>query len=252
MIGRDEESAEAFGKRQAAARKTNWKACWSRMSFKDMVGYPLWEQQLHDIIEPAFGDLQSIFLYYISARLTYDGGHFSDRYGKREGHAERFVREQLPSGEVQSALAEYKTELTTWYEMNTGGRTHMSLRLWMDALNSGLLMTELRFGKRCAHAGRTAAASFWRHSPCVVTRDATSTFLIWQVHCAADGAASPLRLQLRVRRARARRVARRGGRARGAHWHGEVFPDRRAERWRQGARVHPEPHRESRRAEDHR
>jgi glycine betaine/proline transport system substrate-binding protein len=39
------------------------------MVFKDMVGYPLWEQQLHDVLQPVFPDLQSIFVHYCGSSI---------------------------------------------------------------------------------------------------------------------------------------------------------------------------------------
>ena len=34
-----------------AARERNWQRCWKSMVFKDLVGYPLWEQQLHGVLK---------------------------------------------------------------------------------------------------------------------------------------------------------------------------------------------------------
>lgn len=31
--------------------KRNWLACWTSITFKDLYGYPLWETQLHDILQ---------------------------------------------------------------------------------------------------------------------------------------------------------------------------------------------------------
>ena len=39
------------------------------MVFKDLHGYPLWETQLHDVLEPAFAELQSIFLHYCGSSI---------------------------------------------------------------------------------------------------------------------------------------------------------------------------------------
>ena len=36
---------------EAVAQAKNWARCWAAMVFKDLVGYPLWEQQLHDILQ---------------------------------------------------------------------------------------------------------------------------------------------------------------------------------------------------------
>ena len=29
----------------------NWPVCWKTMTFKDLYGYPLWETQLHDVLQ---------------------------------------------------------------------------------------------------------------------------------------------------------------------------------------------------------
>ena len=33
------------------------------------VGYPLWEGQLHDTLEPVFGELHSIFIHYTGSSI---------------------------------------------------------------------------------------------------------------------------------------------------------------------------------------
>ena len=50
------------------ARKANWEKCWKLMVFKDLHGYPMWESQLHDVLEPHFAALKSIFVHYCGAR----------------------------------------------------------------------------------------------------------------------------------------------------------------------------------------
>ena len=58
VVGRDTESDEDLAVRAERARKSNWQNCWKHMTLKDLTGWPLWEQELHDILEPAFSDLQ--------------------------------------------------------------------------------------------------------------------------------------------------------------------------------------------------
>ena len=43
--------------------------CWKMMVFKDLVGYPLWETQLHDVLQASFADLHKIFTYYCGASI---------------------------------------------------------------------------------------------------------------------------------------------------------------------------------------
>ena len=51
------------------ARAASWARCWRKMVFKDLPGYPMWEQQLHDVLAPHFGALQSIFVHYCGAGI---------------------------------------------------------------------------------------------------------------------------------------------------------------------------------------
>ena len=39
------------------------------MTFSDMHGYPLWEIQLHDVLQAAFPELQPIFLHYCGSSV---------------------------------------------------------------------------------------------------------------------------------------------------------------------------------------
>ena len=36
----------------------SWRACWKKMAFNDLYGYPLWETQLHDVLQAAFPELR--------------------------------------------------------------------------------------------------------------------------------------------------------------------------------------------------
>ena len=69
VVGKDLESTEGLAERQEAARAGAWTACWKKMVFKDLVGYPLWETQLHDVLQPVFPDLQSIFVHYCGSSI---------------------------------------------------------------------------------------------------------------------------------------------------------------------------------------
>ena len=40
------------------------------MTFKDLYGYPLWETQLHDVLQASFAELRSIFLHYCGASIA--------------------------------------------------------------------------------------------------------------------------------------------------------------------------------------
>jgi len=48
----------------------NWFVSWKTMTFKDLYGYPLWETQLHDVLQASFAELQSIFLHYCGASIA--------------------------------------------------------------------------------------------------------------------------------------------------------------------------------------
>ena len=54
--------------RAEEARKANWDSCWKLLVVKDLPGWPMWEKQLHDILEPHFADLHSIFVHYCGSR----------------------------------------------------------------------------------------------------------------------------------------------------------------------------------------
>ena len=41
-----------------------WMECWSRIEIMDMHLWPLWEKEVHDILQPLFKELQLIFLAY--------------------------------------------------------------------------------------------------------------------------------------------------------------------------------------------
>ena len=63
----DDSSYDEFVKEQS---RKNWLACWKSITFKDLYGYPLWETQLHDVLEAAFPELQSIFLHYCGSSIA--------------------------------------------------------------------------------------------------------------------------------------------------------------------------------------
>ena len=67
VAGQDDAAYDEFLKEQT---KKNWLACWTSLTFKDMYGYPLWETQLHDVLQEAFPELQSIFLYYCGSSIA--------------------------------------------------------------------------------------------------------------------------------------------------------------------------------------
>ena len=60
----DDLDTSAYDEKVKEALRKNWLICWKNMAFKDLYGYPLWETQLHDVLQGAFPELQSIFLYY--------------------------------------------------------------------------------------------------------------------------------------------------------------------------------------------
>ena len=77
---------EKVGRRSARTGR-----CWRNMTFKDLHGFPLWETQLHDVLQGAFPELQSIFrttaarLSRSSYRQRDQGWPDGDAYD-REGH----------------------------------------------------------------------------------------------------------------------------------------------------------------------
>ena len=70
-VGKPEEAGpNEFDEKFKEAQLKNWLICWKNMTFKDLYGYPLWETQLHDVLEAAFPELQSIFLHYCGASVA--------------------------------------------------------------------------------------------------------------------------------------------------------------------------------------
>mgnify|MGYP006162689443 CR=1 FL=1 len=63
----DDAAYDEFVKEQI---RKNWLATWTSITFKDLYGYPLWETQLHDVLEAAFPELQSIFLHYCGSSIA--------------------------------------------------------------------------------------------------------------------------------------------------------------------------------------
>ena len=69
VVGKDTETREGIAERVEQARASNWERCWKHMIFKDLTGWPMWEAQLHDALEPHFADLQSIFVHYCGSSI---------------------------------------------------------------------------------------------------------------------------------------------------------------------------------------
>ena len=63
------EGAADFDEKVKEAQRKNWLICWKNMTFKDLHGFPLWETQLHDVLQAAFPELQSIFLHYCGSSV---------------------------------------------------------------------------------------------------------------------------------------------------------------------------------------
>ena len=107
-------SVEEIEAAQASAIKKSWRMCWKLMVFKDLVGYPLWETQLHDVLEAAFPELHSIFTYYCGTSIQ---GSASIASATRIGIME-FL--QLAK-DIEVCNKEFKTENLTqqFYLANT-------------------------------------------------------------------------------------------------------------------------------------
>ena len=52
-----------------AAQQRSFNACWSQMALADLPGHPLWEEQLHQVLEQHFPALQLIFVHYCGASI---------------------------------------------------------------------------------------------------------------------------------------------------------------------------------------
>ena len=69
VVGKDVESVEDLEQRAEQARKANWEKCWKLLVVKDLPGWPMWESELHDVLEPHFADLHSIFVHYCGSSI---------------------------------------------------------------------------------------------------------------------------------------------------------------------------------------
>ena len=107
-------SIEEIEAAQQQAIKKSWRMCWKLMIFKDLVGYPLWETQLHDVLQGAFPELHSIFTYYCGSSIA---GSASIASATRIGVMEflQFAKE------TEICTKEYKVEDLTrqFYVANT-------------------------------------------------------------------------------------------------------------------------------------
>ena len=52
VVGKSTETTEDVSARTEKARQQAWAKCWKQMTFNDLVGYPTWNDQLHDVLEP--------------------------------------------------------------------------------------------------------------------------------------------------------------------------------------------------------
>ena len=107
-------SAEEIEAAQAAAIKKSWRQCWKLMVFKDLVGYPLWETQLHDVLQGAFAEIHAIFTFYCGSSIA---GSASIASATRIG-----VMEMLQfAKDTEICTKEYKVEDLTrqFYVANT-------------------------------------------------------------------------------------------------------------------------------------
>ena len=79
----------------------NWTVAWRMISLKDLHGYPLWETELHDILQKTFPELQLIFLHYSGSSMM---GAASVQAATKIGMTEMlsFAREtQIPTKEFK-------------------------------------------------------------------------------------------------------------------------------------------------------
>ena len=49
---------------QSLAAHRKWLDCWQNIEIADLHYFPLWEQQVHDVLQARFSDLLSIFSHY--------------------------------------------------------------------------------------------------------------------------------------------------------------------------------------------
>ena len=81
---------------------------------------------------------------------------------RRDGDAEMFRTEVLPSAEVVSALSECATDLHDWYERVSEGADYLALEQWLRAIDRKQLLTDLTIrGHRVRLTEPQARAAFF-------------------------------------------------------------------------------------------
>ena len=80
-----------------------WLEVWQRVEIQDVHSFPLWEKEVHDVLQKRFSDLKSIFLAY--CRSIGGSGSAEDAMEMQMAEFQDFVNEcNLITKEVNFAL----------------------------------------------------------------------------------------------------------------------------------------------------
>ena len=59
---------------QPAEAHAEWSRAWAVLGLEGLHGFPLWEEEVHDLLQQHFGELQSVFRAYACGTLSADAG----------------------------------------------------------------------------------------------------------------------------------------------------------------------------------
>jgi len=59
---------------QSAEELAEWRKVWGVLALEGIHGFPLWEKEVHDLLQPRFSELQSIFRAYACGTISADAG----------------------------------------------------------------------------------------------------------------------------------------------------------------------------------
>jgi len=230
---------------QGAEDHALWLSTWKSVNVSEMPGFPLWEKEVHDLMQRNFSAVTSIFRAYAAGSI--DGGNtdmdmdeFHDfvietdlptkRYpfnamtaafskanegtddsvlelnefvtmlirisfyranpdwglkgtpdddvpfpaclqrmldelvlpsARRAEDAAKFRSDTLPLPEVQDVLTKRRAQLLEWWEMKSGGKELIDLKMWLGELSSKFLFNDINVGGfRCRFSEPLAKAGF--------------------------------------------------------------------------------------------
>ena len=59
---------------QSADELAEWRRVWGVLALEGLHGFPLWEKEVHDLLQPRFSELRSIFRAYACGTISAAAG----------------------------------------------------------------------------------------------------------------------------------------------------------------------------------